>query len=140
MFGALFRIGHQLFRESLRLLHCFSPRSCSRDRADGVTPSRRRTRISGLDPTMAKSRKGKMIEERGGVEAAQRAIERERAEREGPAEALTWHDLENIASANVFLRALDNVEILGVTGVRLNLSRRRRRVPAPGSGQPECRG
>ena len=55
MLGAFLRIGHQFFGEALVVLRRFPARPRARDGPDGdFGSSRRRTRISGLEPTMAK--------------------------------------------------------------------------------------
>ena len=71
-------------------------------------PSRRRTRISGLEPTMAKSAEIQEEQKGRGVQPPQRAIEREGRQGEGQLEALGEHDLEDVAGQDVFLGPLDH--------------------------------
>ena len=71
-----------------------------------------------------------MIEKRRRIEPAQCAIERERRQREGPAEALARHDLEDIARADVFLRTLDDVEIFVMRHIGVDLPTRSGRTRA----------
>ena len=70
-----------------------------------TTPSRTRTRISGLDPATRKAAEVEEEQERRGIDPAQRAIERERGESERRLEALREHDLEDVARRDVLLGA-----------------------------------
>ena len=97
-----------------------------------TVPSRSRTRISGLEPTSAKLAEVEEEQERGGVEPAQRPIERERRQAERQVEPLRGHHLEDVAGADVLLRPLDHrvVPLTADVGDRL---RRRARRSARGS-------
>ncbi len=111
MLGALLGIGHQLVRKA-RIVF----RRCTAPARAGDGPDRHRAVAQphqnlGARTHDREARKREMIEEWRRIEPAKRAIERERRQREGPAEALARHHLENIACANVFLRAFNDVEI-----------------------------
>ena len=86
-------------------------------------PSRRRTRISGLEPTIGETWKVQEIKERRRIQPPQGAVKRERRQREGTAETLARHDLENIAGANVVLGLFDHGKIIRVGGVRFHRCR-----------------
>ena len=62
-----------------------------------TVPSRTRTRISGLDPGDREAAEVEEVEERRRIDPPQRAVERERRQRERRLEALRQHDLEDVA-------------------------------------------
>ena len=67
-------------------------------------PSRRRTRISGLEPDHREAAEIEEEQERRRIDPPQRAVQRERRQRERHREALARHDLEGVAGGDVLLR------------------------------------
>ena len=135
MLGALLRIGEQLAPPA-PCPRAASRRAAACRRSAGSSPCRRarRTRISGLEPATAKPPKSRKIQERRRVDAAQRAVERERRQRERRLEALRQHHLEDVAGRDVFLRASHHRAVFVRRGVGLSAARRaarRRRRPRP---------
>ena len=105
MLGALLRVGEQFGAERRVLLgRLRRAGACPRSGGSTTLPSRRRTRISGLEPTIGKPPKSRKNRERRGIDPPQRAIERERRQLEAAGEALRQHDLERVAGDDVVLR------------------------------------
>ena len=100
-------------------------------------PSRTRTRISGLEPATAKPPKSRKIQERRRVDPAQRAVERERRQRERRLEALRQHDLEDVAGRDVFLGARAPSRLIFVR--RRVRGRRHGRAGRRARRRPPCR-
>ena len=118
MLGALLRIGEQLRLQRFVFVRGCAAPPRARDRADGHDA------VAGFDQDF-RARSGdreraEVEEEQIGrrVHPAQRAIKRERRQRERRLEALRQHHLKNIAGGNVLLGAQHHVLELGVRGVR----------------------
>ena len=106
--GALLRIGEQLVLERLVLVRGLAARARAGDRADGhvaVAHAHQDLRARAGDREAAEVEEE---QERRRVDPAQRAVERERRERERRLEALRQHDLEDVAGRDVFLGARDH--------------------------------
>ena len=111
--GALLRIGQQLGLERLVLVRRRAARPRAGDRADGdraVAHPHQDLRARADDREAAEIEE---IQERRGIDPAQRAVERERRQRERRLEALRQHDLEDVAGGDVFLGALHHRAVLG---------------------------
>ena len=102
--GALLRVGEQLGRRAPCPRAGVAPRGRVPAMGRMVTsPSRTRTRISGLEPA-TEAAEIEVVEKGRGVDAAERAVEREGRQREGRLEALRQHHLEDVAGRDVVLR------------------------------------
>ena len=78
-----------------------------------TSPSRTRTSISGLEPDQRETAEIEIEQERRRIGAAERAVERERRQRERHREALRQHHLEDVAGGDVFLGLLHHARELG---------------------------
>ena len=124
--GALLGIGEQLLLQRLVLVRRRPARPRAGDRPD--RDRRRRARAPGSpgsSPATAKLAEIEVVEERRRIDPAQRAIERERRQREGRLEALRQHHLEDVAGRDVVLGAQHHRGVLGRRRVRGRRDRER---------------
>ena len=120
--GALLRIGEQLVLERLVLVRGRAARARAGDRPDGhraVAHAHQDFRARADDREIAEVEEE---QERRGIDAAQRAVEREGRQRERRLEALRQHDLENVAGRDVVLGARSTMA-LNSAGVVLEVGK-----------------
>ena len=135
MLGPLLGVAHQFFGKRLVFLRRLAARPCAGDGADGHDAVAQPHQDFRARSHNGKTGKGEVVQERRRVQPAQRAIEGERRQGEGTAEALARHHLEHVAGADVLLGALDDGEILvmrrvgfdGAEGGKIFRHRRRSR-------------
>ena len=126
MLGELLGIGHQIPSQDLVLGLVGAPPPCARDRAH------RHRAIAQADQDLGARAHQRVVaeveeeQERGRIEPAQRAVERERRQAELEVEPLRGDHLEDVAGADVLLRPLDHRMILLAGDVGPGLGRRAR--------------
>ena len=123
--GALLRIGEQLGLERLVLVRGGAARPRAGDRAHGDRAAahlHQDLRARAGDGELAEVEE---VEVRGGVDPAQRAVERERRQLERRLEALRQHHLEDVAGGDVFLGGLHHALVFGRRGVGRRQHRQR---------------
>ena len=121
MLRALLRIGEQCGRQ--RLIFGFvgaAPRRAG-NRADGDVAVAHAHQNFRARADQRKAAEIEMEQERRRVQPPQRAVERERRQRERRGEALRQHDLEDVAGLDVLLGLGDHAEIFGGARVRYRL-------------------
>ncbi len=116
--GALLRVCQQLFGESivLGLGRAAPPRAGDRPDRDSVVAQAHQdfgARADDLEVAEIE-----IAQERRRIDPPQRPVKRERRQRERRLEALRQHDLEDVAGADVLLRLVDHLQILGLARVR----------------------
>ena len=133
MLGALLRVGQELVLQRLVLVRRRAARPGAGERPDrhrAVAQPHQHLRARPGDGVAAEVEE---IQKRRRIDPPQRAVERERRQRERRLEALRQHHLENIAGQDVVLGLLHHGPVFGGRGVgfRRDVERRRARWPRP---------